>query len=179
MTKLAPMASDDETARQRPTYLERSADGAGGGRCSVLVFYHDVGERLSPSRADMNVWCVDLHSNALCDRCSRIARSAARSSATVRCGEVIIDSRRCIASQQRRPQHLSSACSVACWWCWWCYWCRRFELFAWGCVDVRDRQGLGIDARFTKRRRGDEGLIEPPRDGQAGRRCGASVRRHL
>lgn len=39
---------------------------------------------------------------------------------------------------------------------------------AWGCVDVRDRLGLGIDARFTKRRRGDEGLIEPPRDGQEG-----------
>ena len=47
MTKLAPMASEDETARQRPTYLLDELGGAWAGvvRCSVLVFYHDGAER--------------------------------------------------------------------------------------------------------------------------------------
>jgi hypothetical protein len=58
MTKLAPIASEDETARQRPTYLcRRSADCSGVVvRCSVLVFHHGVAQRLSPSRADRNIW---------------------------------------------------------------------------------------------------------------------------
>lgn len=40
MTKLAPMASEDETARQRPTYLGRGSAGDsvdGSGHCALRL----------------------------------------------------------------------------------------------------------------------------------------------
>ena len=68
MTKLAPIAREEETARQRPTYLFRTSVGYSAAvvRQNLLIFHHDATQRLTLSQTDMDMYvCMTMRSSAL------------------------------------------------------------------------------------------------------------------